>query len=141
MSKATFLARLADLGFIYSDDDFTNWARSGRLFARRNWSAVCAMIQIVANPTVQGCCTAAEALGFLALVELPFTQLHLIAPLFPSDEFAAALLTYLPLPQARESHLLDMRESGTYPHVPHHPYNYRDSPLIRSTVADARGSS
>ena len=43
LNRRSFLERLADLGYAFSDDDFTNWGRGGRSFPR-NWSALRAMI-------------------------------------------------------------------------------------------------
>lgn len=95
-TRRSFLNRLADLGYSFSDDDFVNWGRSGRSFPR-TWPAVAAMIEVVthAHPPARRC-TAQEALHFLSLVGMPFSELHTIAALYPNAEFTAALETYLP---------------------------------------------
>lgn len=52
LSKRSFLERLADLGFAFSDDDFRNWGRLGRTFPR-DWAALRAMIYVVTCDAVR----------------------------------------------------------------------------------------
>lgn len=96
LTKRRFLERLADLGYAFSDDDFANWGRPGRSFPR-DWAALRAMVQVVTyDQPRHRCCTAAEALHFLGLIGMPFPELHTIAPMFGTAEFAAALAAYFP---------------------------------------------
>lgn len=95
MRRGIFLARLAELGYEISDDAFTNWGRAGRAFPR-NWTLLCAMVDVLRQSPHTARCTAAEALSFLSLVELPFTEIPAVASLFPAAEFHAALQYYLP---------------------------------------------
>ena len=92
----SFLERLADLGYAFSDDDFVNWGRAGRTFPR-DWAALHAIVQVLTRdqpPSRR--CTAGEALQVLALVGMPFAELHALAALFSAAEFSAALTTYIP---------------------------------------------
>lgn len=54
------------------------------------------MVDVLRRSRHMAHCTATEALYFLRLVELPFTDLTAVAGLFPVSEFYAALQPYLP---------------------------------------------
>ncbi|RMD82554.1 MAG: hypothetical protein D6823_01080 [Chloroflexi bacterium] len=95
LRRSDFLHRLADYGYPISDDDLTNWGRSGRQFPR-NWTLLRAMIAILRDPKLAQPCTVSEALHFFSLVEMPFSELHNIATLFPRQEFIIAIEHYLP---------------------------------------------
>ncbi len=101
MRRAGFLARLAELGYEVSDDALTNWGRPGRSFPR-DWPLLRALLAVVSDPSLERRCTVAEGLRFLALTELPFTELGSLANIFPVDELVAALMCYLPLSVADE---------------------------------------
>src|SRR5215216_6020014 len=97
LNRRNFLARLADLGHLFSDYDLVNWGRSGRSFPN-DWPALRAMVQVVTEgqpPSRR--CTAAEALQFFGLVGMPFPELQSSAALFSADEFSKALLAYIPV--------------------------------------------
>ena len=96
LNRRSFLARLADLGHLFSDYDLANWGRAGRSFPN-DWAALRAMIQVVTEgqPATRRC-TAAEALRFFGLVGMPFPELRSSAALFPADEFSSALAAYMP---------------------------------------------
>jgi hypothetical protein len=96
LNRRSFLARLADLGYVFSDYDLVNWGRAGRSFPN-DWAALRAMIQVVTEgqPATRRC-TAAEALRFFGLVEMPFPELRTSAALFPVNEFSSALAAYMP---------------------------------------------
>jgi hypothetical protein len=97
LNRRSFLARLADLGYLFSDYDLVNWGRSGRSFPN-DWPALRAMIQIVTEgQPASRRCTAAEALQFFGLVGMPFPELQSSVALFPADEFSKALLAYIPV--------------------------------------------
>lgn len=96
LNRRSFLARLADLGYLFSDYDLVNWGRAGRSFPN-DWPALQAMIQVLTEgqpPTRR--CTAAEALQFFGLVGMPFPELRSSAALFPAAEFSKALAAYIP---------------------------------------------
>jgi hypothetical protein len=96
LNRRSFLGRLADLGYLFSDYDLVNWGRTGRSFPN-DWAALRAMIEVVTEgqpPTRR--CTAAEALQFFGLVGMPFPELRSSATLFPADEFNSALAAYIP---------------------------------------------
>jgi hypothetical protein len=96
LNRRSFLERLADLGHAFSDDDFVNWGRAGRTFPR-DWAALHAIVQVLTRdqpPSRR--CSANEALQLLALVGMPFAELHRLAALFSAAEFSAALTTYIP---------------------------------------------
>lgn len=95
LRKAALLARLAELGHDVSDNTFTNWGRPGRSFPR-DWALITDILRLVSQPERRGRCTADEALRFSALVQMPFTELRAVSSLFPLDEFAQALMAYLP---------------------------------------------
>jgi hypothetical protein len=96
LNRRSFLARLADLGHLFSDYDLVNWGRSGRSFPN-DWPALRAMIQVVTEGQPHSRrCTAAEALQFFGLVGMPFPELQSSAALFPADEFNKALSAYIP---------------------------------------------
>jgi hypothetical protein len=96
LNRRSFLARLADLGYLFSDYDLVNWGRAGRSFPN-DWPAVRAMIQVVTEGQPAGRrCTAAEAIQFFGLVGMPFPELRSSAALFPADEFSRALVAYIP---------------------------------------------
>jgi hypothetical protein len=96
LNRRSFLARLAELGYLFSDYDLVNWGRAGRSFPN-DWPALRAMIQVVTEgqPATRRC-TAAEALRFFGLVGMPFPELRSSAALFPADEFSSALAPYMP---------------------------------------------
>jgi len=96
LNRRNFLARLADLGHLFSDYDLANWGRAGRSFPN-DWAALRAMIQVLTEgqPATRRC-TAAEALQFFGLVGMPFPELRSSAALFPADEFSSALAAYIP---------------------------------------------
>jgi hypothetical protein len=96
LNRRSFLARLADLEYLFSDYDLANWGRAGRSFPN-DWAALRAMIQVVTEgqPATRRC-TAAEALRFFGLVGMPFPELRSSAALFPADEFSSALAAYMP---------------------------------------------
>jgi hypothetical protein len=97
LNRRSFLARLADLGYLFSDYDLVNWGRSGRSFPN-DWPALRAMIQIVTEgQPASRRCTAAEALQFFGLVGMPFPELQSSAALFHADEFSKALSAYMPV--------------------------------------------
>jgi hypothetical protein len=96
LNRRSFLARLADLGYAFSDYDLVNWGRAGRSFPT-NWPALRAMIQLLTeNQPASRRCTATEALQFFGLVGMPFPELRSSAALFPADEFSQALVAYIP---------------------------------------------
>jgi len=96
LNRRSFLVRLADLGYAFSDDDFVNWGRAGRSFPR-DWGALSAMIEVVTrDQPPDRRCTAGEALEFLARTGMPFAELPALAALYSPAEFNAALTTYLP---------------------------------------------
>lgn len=95
LRKAEFLASLAELGYCVSDDTFTNWGRRGRAFPR-DWALLRAMLHVLRGSRLAQQCSAADALRFCQLTELPFSELRAIAGLFPAEEFEEALLPYLP---------------------------------------------
>jgi hypothetical protein len=96
LNRRSFLARRADLGYLFSDYDLVNWGRAGRSFPN-NWPALQAMIQVLTeNQPASRRCTAAEALQFFGLVGMPFPELRSSAALFPADEFNRALVAYIP---------------------------------------------
>lgn len=95
LQKVEFLARLAEFGYCVSDDTFANWGRLGRAFPR-DWALLAAMLRILRDPRLHQRCSAADALRFCHLIDLPFSELHLLAQLFPQEEFARALVPYLP---------------------------------------------
>src|SRR5215212_1830514 len=96
LNRRSFLERLADLGYAFSDDDFVNWGRAGRTFPH-DWAALRAMMQVLTrDQSPNRRCTAGEALQLLALVRMPFAELHAAAALFSAAEFTAALTAYIP---------------------------------------------
>jgi hypothetical protein len=95
MRRGDFLARIAELGHFIGDDTFTNWGRPGRAFPR-DWALIRAMLRILSDPRLDRRCSASEALRFCHLTDLPFSELHALAQLFPAEEFMQALLPYLP---------------------------------------------
>jgi len=123
MRRAEFLARLAGRGYEVSDTTFANWGRPGRAFPR-DWPLLQAMISILSDPTDAHRCTAAEALRFLVLTEMPFAELGALAGLFPSDELGKALANYIPpeivvwLGSAACAHALGGQQNAAS--VPHH---------------------
>ena len=100
LRKAEFLASLAELGYCVSDDTFTNWGRRGRAFPR-DWALLRAMLHILRGPHLAQRCSAADALRFCHLTELPFSELDAVAQLFSAEEFEEALLPYLPASLSR----------------------------------------
>ena len=97
LSRRDFLNQLADLGHPFSDDDFANWGRPGRSFPRSP-DTLRAIVHVLAQrPPPHPRCTAPEALQFLELTGMPFSELHAIVALFPPEDFRAALATYLPV--------------------------------------------
>lgn len=114
LTKRSFLERLADQGYSFSDDDLANWGRAGRAFPR-DWSMVRALVRAVTQDVPQQRrCTAPEALRFLELVNMPFAELQAIAALFPEDEFNRALAPYLPATRlAQAAPAADSLPSGT----------------------------
>jgi hypothetical protein len=84
-----------DLGHCVSDHTFTNWGRPGRAFPR-DWPLLRAMLRVLSDPRLDQRCSASEALYFCHLTGLPFSELEALAQLYPLEEFAQALLPYLP---------------------------------------------
>jgi hypothetical protein len=95
LRRADFLGRLIELGYEASDDALTNWGRTGRAFPR-DWGLLRALVAVVSEGEPTTRCRAEEALRFLSLVELPFSELAAVANMFPPAEFHLALEPYLP---------------------------------------------
>jgi hypothetical protein len=95
LRRVEFLARLAARGHMVNDAALTNWGRAGRAFPR-DWVLLRDIVAVLCDGPPATRCTAEEALRFLSLVELPFSELAAVAWHFPSHEFHTALQPYLP---------------------------------------------
>jgi predicted ATPase len=95
LSKRGFATRLEMHGFGYNESAFANWMRRG---IPSKDGLLKAIVEVLVGSSSAGCCcTAEDALLFLAPAGFPFADLRLVAPLFPQNEFRTALLDAMPL--------------------------------------------